>query len=177
MQVSLHFLPSNVHFLSFCFFELRQLDKGLNYFSDSQELRLLRGKLLLKQKCFSDAFDDFHCYSQANPLRSVGFFGMGEAKKGSGDLQEAVRQYTEASLRGDGRKSNVYLKRAMCYLDLKEFGKAIEDLDMILEENKANSEAFYFKGVAFLKQSTTAFFNETHGNGRDRKHKESHHVF
>jgi tetratricopeptide (TPR) repeat protein len=45
------------------------------------------------------------------------------------------------------------LKRAICYIELKQYNLAEEDINKILKVNQRNCEAIYFKGlISFYKK-------------------------
>jgi tetratricopeptide (TPR) repeat protein len=53
--------------------------------------------------------------------------------------------------------TSLLLKRGILYIDSFEFEKAIDDFNAILEKDDKNSEAYYLRGLAFLKMGDHHF--------------------
>ena len=70
-----------------------------------------------------------------------------------GEYDEAITCYTEAMSKEIGVLNVALLKRAIAYIEQRHLDDALDDLETLITNDPANSEAFYFKGLVLEKRS------------------------
>ena len=92
-----------------------------------------------------------------DPYNLSGMYYLGIASKGRGDADyekkftSAVRYYRNISLK-DPSRIDAYLFRAMCYRELKDYGKAMESVNYVLLLQPDNAQLHQIKGNLLLDQ-------------------------
>jgi tetratricopeptide (TPR) repeat protein len=85
-----------------------------------------------------------------------GYIGLGDCCRIEGEFLTAIQNYSTVLKQDDSVFEIIGLKRAICYIELKQYDLAEEDINRILEVNNTNCEAMYFKGlIAFYKNNFT----------------------
>ena len=79
--------------------------------------------------------------------------GKADCLRFMGEFQKAIDLYTEAFQKEEIIAKVAVLKRAITYIEAKQYDQAQIDLAAILQDDPGNSEAFYFKGLLYYKQS------------------------
>lgn len=78
---------------------------------------------------------------------------MGDCLRMLGEYDEAINCYSEAMSKEISVLNVALLKRAIAYIELKNYDEALDDLQALISNDPLNSEAFYFKGFILSKKS------------------------
>lgn len=69
----------------------------------------------------------------------------------NGEFQHSIELFSQAEAEGCN-PVNVHLSMGAAYLQLKEYGRAIEEFDKVLGIDPDNERALYYRGVARMNQ-------------------------
>lgn len=146
-------------FISIAYKKLNEPDKACEILSDAMEIfpnfyeaYIYRGKLYLKQKDCEKAINDFSKAVQINSSKCSGYIGLGDTYRLMGDYHTAIQNYSIVISKEAVLFEIICLKRALCYIEIKEYIAAERDIDSILEASPQNCEAMYFKGLCRKNQ-------------------------
>ena len=142
--------------LAICFVEIgdfttaiRQLTKGIENFPNFVEGYINRGVLYNRQQRWDKAVNDFHEALSINPKKGNGYLGLADSLIGMGDYQYAMN-VLEQAFKDPESHALALLKRGKMYFENQEFQRALKDLDRVLDLQKENVEAFYYRAFALL---------------------------
>jgi len=82
------------------------------------------------------------------------FFESGINKMQSGDYQEAIENFTQAT-QINANFTAAYMNRCLAYLQQSEYQMAIEDCTQALQSNPENPEAYLNRGLAYYRLGLT----------------------
>ena len=130
------------------------MNECLKKYPKSYETHVYRGKLYLRLKKYKEALSDFERAIKISPEKQIAYIGKGDCLRLSENYEEAKALYVKAL--GLSKKINpsILLRRAICSMELKRYESAFDDIEELLSSDNENSEALYFKGLIFSKQST-----------------------
>jgi tetratricopeptide (TPR) repeat protein len=113
---------------------------------DNAEARLRRGIAWFHLGEFDLALSDFRRLGRmpGDPRPSF-WIGVVHAQRGEHD--EAIRGYTEA-LNENGRYRLALVNRALAYMQLGSWQRAIDDLNELIQLNPADAQAYHRRGLA-----------------------------
>jgi tetratricopeptide (TPR) repeat protein len=66
---------------------------------------------------------------------------------------DEARQFYSHAYRSKKNNVSLLLRRAICFMEVRKFESAMEDVNKLLEVDFENSEAHYFRGLIFSKLS------------------------
>ncbi|KAL4437922.1 hypothetical protein ABPG74_001093 [Tetrahymena malaccensis] len=128
------------------------LRKAIQQYPKYYDAFIYRGKLQVKMKRFDKAISDFDNAIHLNSQCGLGYMGKADCLRFMGEYDKAINLYTQALEKEEIIAKVAVLKRAITYLEAKQFDQAKEDLQKILNDDPQNSEAYYFKGMLHYKQ-------------------------
>ncbi|CAD8164820.1 unnamed protein product [Paramecium octaurelia] len=129
------------------------ISQGINHFNRYFEALIFRAKLFLKIKNYEKAIKDFQSAIQVNPNKSICYVGLSDCYKQTNQVQPAIEELNKAlEFEELSKQKQILLKRFTIYLDNKEFEKAKQDMNLLLEICPNDSEVYYFKGILMQKQ-------------------------
>ena len=128
-----------------------QLNECITKFTKYYEAYIYRGKLYLKEKKYLEALTDFEKAISLNTNKQIGYVGKGDCLRLIERYDDAKSIYSVALKIKNN--SSILLRRAICNMQLKKFGVAFDDINELLAIDPENSEALYFKGLIYNKQS------------------------
>jgi tetratricopeptide (TPR) repeat protein len=111
----------------------------------------------LKLLDYESALQDFNKALLVNPTKGFAYLGKATCEVELGLLQEAVGTLT-AGLNSDCMQTCLE-KRGMCYFELKEYERAVQDFERCTESTgETGGSLYHMKGVAYyqLKQPIEA---------------------
>jgi tetratricopeptide (TPR) repeat protein len=126
------------------------LSEAIEHFPNFYEAYIYRGKLYLKKREVKNSIKDFGNSIDLNSTKCSGYIGLGDCYRIIGEYSAAIQNYSIVITKEDALFEIIALKRAICYIEVKEYASAESDLDKILDSNSTNCEALYFKG--FLRK-------------------------
>lgn len=98
-----------------------------------------RGELYYDLKDYSSAEADYKKIMELEPANTLGYMGLGRNMIAMEKYAEAI-PYFDYAIKLDSSFGQAYAFRAQCYIALKDWNKATDDLISALESN--NSKAF-----------------------------------
>ena len=98
---------------------------------------------------------DFEKAISLHPEKHIAYIGRGDCLRLSEKYEQAKAVYTKALNLSKKNNISILLRRAICSIELKRFDPAFDDIEELLSYDPENSEALYFKGLIFNKQSIT----------------------
>ncbi|EGR34644.1 hypothetical protein IMG5_005100 [Ichthyophthirius multifiliis] len=131
----------------------KQLGKAIMQYPQYYDAYIYRGKLQVKMKRFEKAIQDFDIAIHLNPQCGLGYMGKGDCLRFSGQFSSAINLYTQALEKEEIIGQVAILKRAITYIEAKQYDNAKQDLQIILNQDNKNSEAYYFKGLLYYTQN------------------------
>jgi tetratricopeptide (TPR) repeat protein len=87
----------------------------------------------------------------AEPDCVKAFVGLGNANQALGEDQQAIADYSEALEIGSAYDRVVFAKRGLSYYNLKDWQRALRDLERAIKLNAQNGEAHFYRGMTFYK--------------------------
>lgn len=93
---------------------------------------------------------DFQTAVEIDSKKLSGYIGLGDCKRIEGEFLTAIQNYSVVLQQDSSVFEIIGLKRAICYIELKQYNLAENDINRILEINPRNCEAIYFKGLIFF---------------------------
>ena len=120
---------------------------------DSLDIEALynRGVLKLEMKDKTGAQKDFEVAERNGEFSPYGLLGKALIHRLDEEWADAEKVYT-AILNEYPEMTDVYLKRAECYLHLDQLSKLSEDLQKVATEEFANPTYYFLRGQLRLKQ-------------------------
>jgi len=104
------------------------------------------------QKRDHDQAIEYYCRALDSQPDSVkAFVGLGNAYQALGEDQQAIADYSDAIEIGSAYDRVAYTKRGISYYNLKDWQRALRDLQQAIKLNSQNSEAYFYRGMAFYK--------------------------
>ncbi|CAD8108767.1 unnamed protein product [Paramecium sonneborni] len=126
---------------------------GINQFNRYFEALIFRAKLFLKQKNYDKAIKDYNSAMQINSRKPICYVGLSDCFKQTNKIYQAIEELNKAiELEESSKQKYILLKRFSIYLDIKDFEKAKQDINLLLEICQNDSEVYYFKGILMQKQ-------------------------
>jgi len=141
--------------------QANQTDSAINCFNKSIQLDSLninayynRGLAYSDKKNYKMAMSDFNSFvrlAKSNKTKAIGFAQIGELYRASGKDSIALSYFNQA-LHYDSTLSIAYNKRGIHYLNIQDYGNALQDFEKAIKFNHFNSEAINNKGMVLLLQ-------------------------
>lgn len=131
---------------------LRHFDRFFEAYVNAAH-QIYRAKLFQKQNKLEEAFADYSKALEIDDQKFSAKIGLGDICKARGDYRAAIAHYSSVLDQDQYLMDIVGLKRIGCYVHLKEFARAAEDLeqvasdDQILRQNPRNVDALYQKAA------------------------------
>ncbi len=128
---------------------------------DTADFRCTAFQLLANIGISKDAFPELveyydglvDCYPDRNLLRySRGYYA---AKAGMYERALEDFEFVIENIKLNELRVSTFNQMAYCYLNQDEFDKAIEAIDNALLLNVLNGEAYYYRGLVYMKQGMT----------------------
>ena len=94
--------------------------------------KIYRGKVSLKQNKVLDAQKDFLKAIEINKDKFSAYIGLGDCNRIRGDYPAAIKNYSIVIDDDEQLMEIIGLKRVSCYIELKEFTKAIQDIEKVI---------------------------------------------
>lgn len=120
---------------------------------DSLDIEALynRGVLKLEMKDVDGAQQDFEIAAQHGEFSPYGLLGKALTHRLNGEWEEAEKIYTSI-LNEYPQMTDIYLKRAECYLELDQLSRSSADLQEVASIEFANPTFYFLRGQLRLKQ-------------------------
>ena len=96
---------------------------------------------------------DFEKAIALHPDKYIGYIGRGDCLRLTEKYEDAKAVYSKALNLSKKNNISLLLRRAICSIELKRYDPAFDDIEELLSHDPENSEALYFKGLIFNKQS------------------------
>ena len=100
---------------------VRVLSKAISNFPKYYDAYIYRGKLLVKQRKYDKALQDFNSAISLCPHKALGFVGKADCLRFQGELNESITLYTQSLTKECIVRKQALLKRAITYLDAKQY--------------------------------------------------------
>lgn len=98
----------------------------------------------------SEAVKDFSRAIEIESSKLSGYIGLGDCYRIQSEFMTAIQNYSTVLNQDKSIFEIIGLKRAICYIELKDYDLAEKDIQKILEENPNNCEAVYFRGLIHM---------------------------
>jgi tetratricopeptide (TPR) repeat protein len=129
--------------------------KCLGYFKDSiallSDIYTNRGEVYHEIKKYSEAIDDFNKAIKLKPDNGEAYWGRATANEYLEQFEKSISDYTIAIKYTAENKevlAVLYKNRAGCFIQVKDFNKAIHDCDTALKFNTDYGDAYRNRGIA-----------------------------
>lgn len=108
-----------------------------------------------------EAVKDFSRAIEIESSKLSGYIGLGDCYRIQSEFMTAIQNYTIVLNQDKSIFEIIGLKRAICYIELKDYDLAEKDISKILDQNHDNCEAIYFKGLInmYKGQNQSAILN------------------
>lgn len=126
---------------------LKVLDKAIKYFPNFYEAYIYRAKMFLKLKQTKKAKNEFYKATKLDPKKLTAYAGLGDCNRIESDYKSAIENYSKLLEKEETYFEVLGLKRAICFIETKQYSKAQQDIAKVLKLNEKNCEALYFKGL------------------------------
>lgn len=101
----------------------------------------------MRQNNLVEAKQDFTKAIEIDNRKFSGYIGLGDVYRAYRDFKQAIKNYSIVIEQEEHLMEIIGLKRVICYMELKNYKSAQEDIEKILKINSKNSEALYFSGL------------------------------
>ncbi|KAM3146723.1 hypothetical protein pb186bvf_001253 [Paramecium bursaria] len=132
---------------------LNTLTLAIKQFNKYFDAYIYRGKLYLKAQQWEKALKDFQSAIEISQNRSIAYVGAAEAQKALNMVQASIESYNKAVECEDGQQKTALLKRSLLFIELKEYQKAMDDINILVELSPQDSSALYLRGFVQAKQN------------------------
>lgn len=115
----------------------------------------------MKSRNIPEAVKDFSMAIEIESSKLSGYIGLGDCYRIQSEFMTAIQNYTTVLKQDKSIFEIIGLKRAICYIELKDYELAEKDIEKILKQNPNNCEAIYFRGLInmYSGQNNAAILN------------------
>ena len=128
------------------------LRKAIQFDPESLRAHSALGLLLLAEKRWQEARNEFEWLLQRNLDREGAYFNLGRVAYGEKDYDKAVIEYQKALKAASGSFPEAQLNLGLAYSAKKNYAMALAAYDDALKARRQYPEAWYNKGMVYLRQ-------------------------
>ena len=131
---------------------VRQITRGLLKFPKFVEGYLSRGTLYNTLKKWDKAISDFYEAISLEAPDGAGYLGLADSLIGIHEVKNALKMLEQA-MKFPNTLPQALLKHGKLLFETRDFGKALEDLEQLINLESNNVEAHYYKAFSLLGQN------------------------
>lgn len=129
---------------------LSLINEGMGLFPDNSDLYYTRSYVYLESKQLDKALEDIDRAIKHDPDCSQYYYFRGFIRaKSDKYLNQAIDDFTKAIELG-GDKEKAYMERIRTYLSMKEYDKAISDVNYLIKNHPDNEEYPLMKTMVYF---------------------------
>lgn len=131
------------------------LDVAIIQDAGTADAYLVKAQIDLEQERMQEARKNLEAYEQLRPAEANVLLSLAQMDAAEGDYQSAIGRYGKVIETGTD-ESAVYYMRAICELQLKEYGQAKTDFDAAIANGNVSADARYYRGIALMALGSSA---------------------